>query len=367
VPAGPFDPDRVRLEMEVVVEGFESPVLVVAAEGTDRLYVVEQPGRIRVVEDGRLAPTPFLDIGDRLVFGGEQGLLGLALHPRFVDNGRFFVDYTDVGGDTIVSEFRADGGDADSADAGSERVLLRVDQPFANHNGGHLAFGPDGFLYVALGDGGSAGDPMGNGQRLDTLLGKILRVDVDASPGGVAYGIPPDNPFVGTDDARPEIWAYGLRNPWRFSFDRETGAMWIGDVGQGSIEEVDTGRGGRGGVNYGWNTMEGTACFLPTSGCDERGLTLPVAVYRHDDGCAVTGGFVYRGSTWPNLHGAYLFADYCSGIIWGLDAARPRAAPPVVLLESGLAISSFGEDAAGGLYVTDHGKGRVLRIVAPEP
>jgi glucose/arabinose dehydrogenase len=208
---------------------------------------------------------------------------------------------------------------------------------------------------------------MGNGQRLDTLLGKILRIDVDASPGDAAYGVPRDNPFVGRDGARSEIWAYGLRNPWRFSFDRETGNLWIGDVGQGSIEEIDLGRG-PGGENYGWNIMEGTGCFLPPSeGCFAERLTLPVAEYRHDDGCAVTGGFVYRGSTWPNLVGAYLFADYCSGTIWGLDAARPRAAPPAVLLESGMAISSFGEDAAGELYVTDHGKGRVLRIVAPAP
>jgi glucose/arabinose dehydrogenase len=220
---------------------------------------------------------------------------------------------------------------------------------------------------VALGDGGSAGDPMGNGQRLDTLLGKILRIDVDAGRGGAPYGIPRDNPFVGRDGARPEIWAFGLRNPWRFSFDREDGAMWIGDVGQGSIEEIDLGRAGRGGENYGWNVMEGTACFSPPAGCDEGGLVLPVAEYRHDRGCSVTGGFVYRGSSWPNLVGAYLFADYCSGIVWGLDAADPRAAPPVILLESGMAISSFGEDASGELYVTDHGKGRVLRVVAPAP
>jgi glucose/arabinose dehydrogenase len=206
---------------------------------------------------------------------------------------------------------------------------------------------------------------MGNGQRLDTLLGKILRIDVDATPRGAEYGIPPDNPFATRDGARPEIWAYGLRNPWRFSFDRETDAIWIGDVGQGSIEEIDTSPGRRGGVNYGWNVMEGTACFLPVSGCDEGGLLHPVAEYRHDEGCAVTGGFVYRGSAWPGLYGAYLYADYCSGTIWGMDAARPRGVPPAVLFQSEVAISSFGEDAAGELYVTDHGKGRVLRIAAP--
>jgi glucose/arabinose dehydrogenase len=366
-PTAPFDADDVRLGLEAVAGSLDSPVLIVSAgDGTDRLFIVEQVGRIRVVEEGELAGTPYLDLRDRLVFGGEQGLLGLAFHPSFEENGRFFVDYTDLRGDTVVSEFRVPRPDASRADAGSERVLLRVDQPFANHNGGHLAFGSDGYLYVGLGDGGSAGDPMGNGQRLDTLLGKILRIDVDGGREGAEYGIPGDNPFVGRDGARPEIWAYGLRNPWRFSFDRETGALWIGDVGQASIEEVDRGQAGRGGLNYGWNTMEGSACFQPPSGCDERDLVLPVAEYRHDDGCAITGGFVYRGSRWPALRGAYLFADYCSGTIWALDADRPLGESPVVVLETGLSISSFGEDGAGELYVADHGKGRVFLIVAPE-
>jgi glucose/arabinose dehydrogenase len=349
-----------------VAEGFDAPVLATAAgDGSGRLFVVEQSGRIRIADEAGASPM-FLDIADQVAFGGEQGLLGLAFHPGFEDNGRFFVDYTDTGGDTVVSEFRVADGDPDRADPSSERVLLRVAQPFANHNGGNLAFGPDGHLYVGLGDGGSGGDPMGNGQRLDTLLGKLLRIDVDARGSRTPYGIPTDNPFVERPGARPEIWAYGLRNPWRFSFDREAGDLWIGDVGQGNLEEVDRASSGDAGVNYGWNLMEASACFSPGSGCTERGLTLPVAEYGHDEGCSITGGFVYRGTRWPALWGAYLFADYCSGTIWGLDAERPGSGPPAVLLETGHSISSFGEDETGELYVTDHAGGQVLRVVAPE-
>jgi glucose/arabinose dehydrogenase len=359
----PFDPDGVDVRLRPVVGGLDAPLLVTAAEdGSGRLFVLEQVGRIRVVADGRLLAEPFLDLGDRVVSGGEQGLLGFAFHPLFERNGRFFVDYTDTSGDTVVAEYRVSDEDADRADPGSERVLLQIDQPFANHNGGHLAFGPDGYLYVATGDGGSAGDPMGNGQRLDTLLGKVLRIDVDAR-GGRAYGIPPDNPFVDREGARPEIWAFGLRNPWRFSFDRETGDLWIGDVGQGSFEEIDHVAGDEAGVNFGWNVMEGPDCFEPASGCDESGLTMPVAVYGHGEGCSVTGGFVYRGSRRPELRRAYLYADYCSGRLWGLDAERADARP-AVLLETGRSISSFGQDEAGELYVTDHAGGEVLLVVA---
>jgi glucose/arabinose dehydrogenase len=359
-----FDPEEVRLGLRPVAEGLSAPLLVTSPDdATGRLFVVEQTGTIRVLDGGRLLPEPFLDIRDRLVSGGEQGLLGLAFHPAFAANGRLFVDYTDLDGDTVVSEFRVSGSDAERADAASERVLLRIDQPFANHNGGNLVFGPDGYLYVGTGDGGSAGDPFGNGQRLDTLLGKLLRIDVDEEGGGAEYAIPPDNPFVGREGARPEIWAYGLRNPWRFTFDRETGDLWIGDVGQGAWEEIDRLGPDEAGANLGWNVMEGAACFSPSSGCDGSGITPPVAVYGHDEGCSVTGGFVYRGSRWPELEGAYLFADYCSGTIWGLDAARPEH--PSVLLQTGRTISSFGQDASGELYVTDLGGGTVLRVVAP--
>lgn len=364
-PPARFDPERIRLALRPVVGGLEAPLLAThAGDGSGRLFVLEQVGRIRIVEDGELRPEPFLDVSDRLVAGGEQGLLGLAFHPGFVSNGRFFVNYTDVNGDTVVAEYGLDAADPDRADPASERVLLRIDQPFANHNGGNLAFGPDGFLYVGTGDGGSAGDPMGNGQRLDTLLGKILRIDVDDRSDGRPYAIPPDNPFVGREGARPEIWAFGLRNPWRFSFDREGGDLWIGDVGQASVEEIDRAPWGEPGVNYGWNTMEGRACFAPEAGCDQTGLTLPVAVYGHDEGCSVTGGFVYRGEGWPDLVGAYLFSDFCSGTIWALDARRPGAGA-TALLETGRAISSFGEDEAGELYVTDLAGGELLRVVAP--
>jgi glucose/arabinose dehydrogenase len=348
-----------------VADGLEAPLLAThAGDGSGRLFVVEQVGRIRVVRDGELLAEPFLDVSDRVVAGGEQGLLGLAFHPDFATNGRFFVDYTDLDGDTVVAEYAVLDGDADRVDPASERVLLRIGQPFANHNGGHLAFGPDGFLYVGTGDGGSAGDPMGNGQRLDTLLGKILRLDLDGRSGDRPYGIPPGNPFVEHEGARPEIWAFGLRNPWRFSFDRETGDLWIGDVGQGAFEEIDAVPGDEAGVNYGWNVMEGRACFAPETGCDEDGLRLPVAVYGHGEGCSVTGGFVYRGSRWPGLAGAYLFSDFCSGTIWAVDAARPNAGPTAVL-ETGRAISSFGEDEDGELYVTDLAGGALLRVVAP--
>jgi glucose/arabinose dehydrogenase len=363
---GSFDPNRVSLTLQPVAEGLTSPLLVTAPDdGSGRLFVVEQVGRVRIVEDGRLLPEPFLDISDRLVAGGEQGLLGLAFDPSYADDGRFFVNYTDLQGDTVVSGFHVSDSDPDRADPDSERVMLRVDQPFANHNGGNLVFGPDGDLYIGMGDGGSGGDPFGNGQRLDTLLGKMLRLDVDGAGSGEPYAIPPGNPFVDRPDARPEIWAYGLRNPWRFSFDRNTGDLWIGDVGQSSWEEIDRAGSDQAGLDYGWNVMEGDACYPPGSSCDRSGMTLPVAVYGHDAGCAVTGGFVYRGSRWPALAGAYLFSDSCSGTIWGLDAARLRLGPPAVLLETGRSISSFGEDAAGELYVTDLGGGEVLRIAGP--
>jgi glucose/arabinose dehydrogenase len=364
----PFRPAGVRLELEPFAAGLEAPLLLTnAGDGSGRAFVVEQSGRIRIVQKGHLRPSPFLDISDRIVSGGEQGLLGLAFHPDFSSNGRFFVDYTDLNGDTVVAEFHVSAGAPNRADPGSERMLLGFDQPAANHNGGDIAFGPDGYLYVASGDGGSEGDPNGYGQRLDTLLGKLLRIDVDHRTATSGYVVPPDNPFVGRAGARPAIWALGLRNPWRFSFDRGTGDLWIGDVGQGTFEEIDHVVSNRAGLNYGWKVMEGRSCYEPNSGCDMSGLTLPVAVYDHGHGCSVTGGYVYRGSRWPALQGAYLFADYCSGTIWSLDGRRPSARPPVVMLETGRAISSFGEDESGELYVTDLGQGEVLRIVAPSP
>jgi glucose/arabinose dehydrogenase len=360
------DAGSIRLTARVVVGGLSSPVLVTnAGDGSGRLFVVEQAGRIRVVRDGRLLDRPFLDVADRISAGGERGLLGLAFHPGFPVDPRFFVDYTDRDGTTVVSSFTVpSGGSSDAADASSERVLLRIAQPYPNHNGGNLAFGSDGQLYVGTGDGGSGGDPQGNGQRLDTLLGKLLRIDVDHPSGGRTYGIPADNPFV-AGGGRPEIWAYGLRNPWRFSFDRTTGDLWIGDVGQDAWEEIDhTARGVSAPVDYGWNRMEGLHCFAPSAGCDTSGLTLPLAEYGHDQGCAVTGGYVARGAAAGALAGVYVFGDYCSGRIWGLASNGPARQEPVLLLESGRSISSFGEDEAGEILLTDLASGEVVGLAA---
>ena len=289
-----------------LAEGLASPLFVGnAGDGSGRLFVLEQGGRVRVIRDGRLLPDPYLDIADRLSAGGERGLLGLAFAPTFAADGRLYVDYTDRDGDTVVSEFTAPDPPADRADPASERILLRIEQPYANHNGGALAIGPDGLLWIATGDGGSGGDPQGNGQRLDTLLGKLLRIDPRPA-GGAPYAIPADNPFAGRAAGRcsAEIWAYGLRNPWRFSFDRATGDLWIGDVGQSSWEEVDRWPAGSpAGPNFGWNTMEASHCFEPAEGCPRDGLVLPVAEYGHDRGCSVTGGYVYRGPAVPGPRG----------------------------------------------------------------
>jgi glucose/arabinose dehydrogenase len=361
--AGPGDPAGVVIRLEPFLEGLSAPLyLTHARDGTGRVYVVEQEGTIRLAEaDGTLLEEPFLDITDQVTAGGERGLLGLAFHPDYAGNGRFFVHYSDLEGDTVISEFAGEG--QGGADSRSERVLLRYDQPFANHNGGQIGFGPDGFLYIGLGDGGSGGDPFGNGQSVDTLLGKILRVDVD---GAQPYGIPPDNPFAPGGDGLPEIFDWGLRNPWRFSFDRATGDLFIGDVGQGAWEEIDLHPAGApGGLNFGWNLMEGDHCFVETP-CDQPELVGPVAEYSHDLGCTVIGGYVYRGEDQPALQGIYLFADYCSGLVFGISAQRAAAGPttPVELLATDMAVSSFGEDEAGELYVTDLSGGTVHRVTA---
>ena len=369
-PASVFDPSGVAVAFEPFAAGLEALTLLTHADdGSGSLYAVEQRGLVLVVApDGAVRDAPFLDVRDRVTAGGEQGLLGLAFHPGFAANGRLYVDYTDPAGDTVVSEFTVDVEEdpaTRTADIRSERVILRVDQPFANHNGGMVAFGPDGCLYISLGDGGGGGDPHGHGQNLDTLLGSILRIDVDAQQ---PYAIPLDNPFVDEAAARPEIWAYGLRNPWRFSFDRQTGALFIGDVGQGAWEEIDAEPAGAGGRNYGWNIMEGPACFREPS-CDPTGLVGPVAPYARADGrCAVTGGYVYRGARFPALAGGYLFSDYCSGEVWALDAATAVAsgrAEALVVGESGISPGGFGEDESGELYLAGQG-GEILRIVASE-
>jgi glucose/arabinose dehydrogenase len=303
-----------------------------------------------------------LDITDRVLGDGEQGLLGLAVHPDWAGDGlRAYVHYTDRAGDTVLSEFLVtDFALPHRLDSATERVLLRVDQPYANHNGGQLAFGPDGYLYLGLGGGGAGGDPHGHGQNPATLLGSILRLDVggDADDG---YGIPGDNPFAGGDGGAPEVYLYGLRNPWRFSFDRETGLLWVADVGQNAFEEVNrVDPVADAGANLGWNRMEASHCYL--AGCSGEGLLLPVAEYGRDAGCSVTGGFVYRGEAIEALRGWYLFSDYCSGRIFGIPSDATGVIAPRILLDTGLSVSSFGQGADGELYVADIGGGGIYRI-----
>jgi glucose/arabinose dehydrogenase len=354
-----------RLALTEITTGLQSPTAIVnAGDGSGRLFVLEQPGRIRVVADGRLLSEPFLDLTGSISAGGERGLLALAFHPDYAVNGTFFIDYTDPNGHTVVARYRVSAADANRADPASASEVLRVEQPFANHNGGQLGFGPDGYLYVSLGDGGSGGDPQDNGQNLRTLLGKILRLDID---GAEPYAVPADNPFVEREGALPEIWAYGLRNPWRFSFDRDTGDLWIADVGQNVWEEINLQPGNsNGGENYGWRIMEGAHCFRPSEGCDREGLTLPVLEYDHDQGCSVTGGYRYRGSELAGFTGVYTFADYCSGVVWGAREGEDGGWSSAELLSSGMRVSAFGEDEAGELYLADHGGGAVYRLAPGE-
>ena len=349
------------LTARLVVSGLRSPLDLQSVPGdAERLYVVEQGGRVRIVRSGQLQAAAFLDVSARISSGAERGLLGLAFHPQFATNRRFYVNYTNPAGDTHVAEFRATS--ADAADPGSERVLLVVSQPFANHNGGGLVFDNSGRLLIALGDGGSGGDPQNNGQRLDTLLGKIARIDVDA---GAPYALPADNPFLTTAGARGEIWAYGLRNPFKIAFDRPTGDLYIGDVGQNRIEEIDVGTSARrGGENYGWRTTEGTQCFNPSSGCDRTGLTPPVYEYTHSEGCSVTGGVVYRGCRVPALAGTYFFGDYCSGLVRSFRLASGIATELRDWTSSTRGIgapTSFGLDAAGEVYIVDY-DGELYRL-----
>lgn len=354
----------VRVE-PVVTGGLVRPLFVTHA-GDERLFIIEQAGLIRIIEDGQLLTQPFLDLRDRVgSVANEQGLLGLAFHPSYAVEGSsgygtFYVNYTDYGGNTRISRFSVTD-NPDIADPQSEIIYLTAQQPYPNHNGGSLAFGPDGYLYAGLGDGGSAGDPNNYGQSLNTLLGKILRLDVDTEPG--AYTIPPDNPFIGAGDAMPEIWAYGLRNPWRFSFDRATGDLYVADVGQNMWEEVSFQPGGSaGGENYGWRIMEASHCYRPAEGCDPSGLVMPVFEYDHSQGCSVTGGYVYRGTLYPEMDGNYFVADYCTGMIWRLAPTADGWATDLVL-DSDLIISSFGEDSGGELFLTDFKSGGVFRLV----
>ncbi|MDB4949070.1 MAG: glucose/sorbosone dehydrogenase [Gemmatimonadetes bacterium] len=353
-------PQAAGFRLVEVASGLSSPLYLTAPSGDARLFVVEQPGRIRIVKNGQLLPTPFLDITDRVGSGGERGLLGLAFHPRYAANGFLYVDYTDRNGDTRIERYRVSA-DADRADPASAHLVLGIAQPFANHNGGQVAFGPDGRLYVGMGDGGSGGDPMGNGQNPNALLGKLLRLDVDAAD---PYAVPADNPFAGQAGKRGEIWATGMRNPWRFSFDREAGLLYVADVGQNAWEEVDVVPAATAGANYGWNVMEGTHCYAPSSGCDTRGLVMPALEFAHGDGnaCSVTGGYVYRGAALPALRGTYFYSDYCGGWIRSFRYAGGAATEKKQWdLPAQGSVLSFGEDAAGELYLLT-GDGRVQRF-----
>lgn len=357
----PPPPAALQITLVAAGSGFTQPVQVThAGDGSGRTFVVEQAGTIRTLND--TAAPPFLDIRDRVLSGGERGLLSVAFPTGFAQTRRFYVNYTRTpDGATVVSRFLVPSGSA-VADSASETVLLTVPQPFANHNGGQLAFGPDGYLYIGMGDGGSGGDPQNNGQNKGTLLGKILRIDVET--GQAPYAVPPDNPFLSDNAARGEIWALGLRNPWRFSFDRATGDLYIGDVGQNQYEEIDfQPTGSAGGENYGWNVMEGAHCYGAVS-CNSTGLVLPVAEYTHGQGdCSVTGGMVYRGAEFPSLQGTYLYGDYCSGRIWGLKRTG-SVWENSLFTDTTYQISAFGEDEPGNLFIAAHGTGTVYRVTA---
>lgn len=323
-----------------------------AGDGSGRIFVVEQRGRIFSIDKNLPESAQlFLNIEDRVDDGAsEMGLLGLAFHPDFIENGYFYLNYTDNEG-TVISRYNVSREDPNQADVDSEFVIMKFNQPYANHNGGQIAFGPeDGYLYIATGDGGSSGDPQNNSQNLQTLLGKILRIDIDNQDEGSNYSIPSDNPFAdNVEGYKQEIYAYGLRNPWRFSFDPKTGTLWAADVGQNKIEEINIIEKGK---NYGWNIMEGSTCFNPPSDCDTSGLELPIYEYEHPIGRSVTGGYVYRGERLPIIYGAYLYADYVTGIIWGLWYEESKEIENYTLVETGLMISSFGVDEENELYLS---------------
>lgn len=351
----------ITLRLSEVASGLKNPLYLTSPPGDPRLFIVEQAGRIRIVEKGKLLAAPFLDIAGKIKSGGEQGLLSVAFHPDYADNGFLYVNYTDKGGDTRVESYRA-ASDPNRADPDSARLLLTIEQPYANHNGGLNLFGPDGMLYIGMGDGGAAGDPHDYGQDLNTLLGKMLRIDVNK---GDPYAIPSDNPFAGRKDARGEIWAYGLRNPWRYAFDRVDKTLYIADVGQNETEEVNVVPAAQPGLNYGWNILEGSDCFslLFSRACDRTGSVLPALEYHHDQGCSVIGGFVYRGRAIPELAGHYFYSDYCTGFLKSFKYAdgKPAGQREWKVGEIGNVLS-FGEDAAGELYILT-AKGSVYRIV----
>jgi glucose/arabinose dehydrogenase len=351
VPGAQSLPNPENTVWREIASGLDRPTDITSpGDGSGRVFVLEQVGRIRIIQNGQLIPTPYLDISDIVGSNAsERGLLGLAFHPNYAENGFFFVNYTDRDGNTRIARFSVSASDANLADPASRLELLRIDQPYGNHNGGSLVFGPDGYLYAGLGDGGSSGDPLNAGQSLNTLLGKILRLDVD---GGQPYAIPADNPFA-AGGGEPEIWAYGLRNPWKIAFDRATDDLYIADVGQNQWEEVNfTPAGSPGGLNYGWRLMEGSHDFSGTL-YDTSALVMPVAEYTRSDGCSVTGGQVYRGDLLPDWQGVYLYGDFCSGNIWGLLKTGDNFANSLMFRTS-FRISTFGLDEAGEIYLGDY-------------
>ena len=368
VPPSTLESKGVALER--VFENLTFRRLTGLVQAGGRFFVTEQTGRVMSFPSSPEAPEPseaavFLDIQDRVNRGGnEEGLLGLAFDPEFGSNGHFYVYYSaSQPRRSIVSRFTAATSSAATAEPKTELVVMEILQPYQNHNGGQLVFGPDGMLYIALGDGGLGGDPQGNGQDIGTLLGSILRIDVSAIGPDAGYRVPPDNPFAGTPNARGEIWAFGFRNPWRFSFDRQTGDLWAGDVGQNSYEEVDLVlRGG----NYGWNILEGGHCFSPRTGCDPSGTELPVIEYSLDEGCSVIGGYVYRGTRIPSLNGTYLYGDFCSGEIHGFRIENGDVVEHRLMVDSGLRITSFGEDDQGEIYVLSQNDG-IYRLIGALP
>jgi glucose/arabinose dehydrogenase len=357
-------PPPAAITTQVVVSGLNSPLdLEQPNDGSGRLFVVEQGGTIRIIQSKSLLPQAFLNISSKVVFDAEMGLLGVAFHPSFAANRKFYVNYVrNAGGQiqSVIAEYLASATNPNQSDPATEHILLTVDQAgnFGNHKAGQLAFGPDGFLYFGLGDGGGSGDPFGHGQNRQTLLGKMLRIDVDGTSPGLEYRIPPDNPFA-AGGGLPEIWAYGFRNPWRFSFDRGSGRLFVADVGENRFEEIDVAQ--KGG-NYGWNTMEGLHCFNPPTACPTSGLSLPIVEISHPEAEAVIGGFVYHGTAVAGMQGMYIFGDL-SGKIWSLTESSPNNFTRATLLTPGFNISSFGQDAAGELYVVDISGGRIVKIV----
>jgi glucose/arabinose dehydrogenase len=364
-------PTTADIALDQRVSGLTSPVFITdAGDGTERYFIVEQTGRIKIWIPGTgVLGTPFLSLAGKISLGGERGLLGLAFHPDYETNRKLYVYFTRPDGDIVVREYKARISSPNRVNPDSKRMVLRIEHSAnGNHNGGMLEFGPGGYLYFGTGDGGSQDDPHNRGQRTDTLLGKMLRIDVDARTGSKGYGIPSSNPYVGKP-GKNEIWQIGLRNPWRFSFDSANGNLWIGDVGQGAWEEIDratnTASGPGRGINWGWDVLEGSHCHQPSTGCNTSGKDMPVTEYGHVSGsgrCAVTGGYVYRGSAIPALAGGYVFADYCSGEIRVIDATAPIDSNSTLLLNTAANISSFGERPNGELFVVDHG-GRIYQIV----